>query len=274
MVVLPDISLLDASNILSYHAPSPAAEAAQCYSIPYGAFAFVSHFITVYTMGCAFFDRKWWAPWNKRSPPEPKGLLKRPCCGIILYRLMALCVKVAITAALSIYNIYECRDTFRLLAVWKVLMVCFDGVTEAYFNSDRSGKKASHTRTMVFGIQFVLLFLPGVSIGIAGVTKLAQQSWNSSRNIHTLTWVFFGVLSALVAISAILTIIKFNDFDLPATLGLMLLLAYLAGAAYSDWMIGIITGNMVGVPDDALHENNKMIAGAYFAAKHLDMLFR
>ena len=82
------------------------------------------------------------------------------------------------------------------------------------------------------------------------------------------------MLSALVAISAILTIIKFNDFDLPATLGLMLLLAYLVGAAYADWMIGIVTGNIVGVPDDAAHDNNKIVAGVYFAAKHLDMLFR
>ena len=105
-------------------------------------------------------------------------------------------------------------------------------------------------------------------MGIAGIRDLAEKYWPSIHSLHTLTWVFVGVFSFLVVVGIIITIL--NGFGgIPVFLGLTLLSAYLLGTAYADWVIGIVARNLVGVPDD---EVTKVVAGLYFAAKHLDML--
>ena len=48
--------------------------------------------------------------------------------------------------------------------------------------------------------------------------------------------------------------------------GISLIIAYVLGTAYADWMIGIAANNVVGVP----HE--RVLGGVYFVAKHLSML--
>ncbi|KAF7973496.1 hypothetical protein HWV62_3412 [Athelia sp. TMB] len=252
----------DATSFIKHHkAPPPAEEISKCYGIPYGAFGFISHVITFYTLVCAITHKRWYAPWKDSSEDKDMG-----CCFGCLdvpFRFMTLIFKLMITIALSAYTIYECRGAYRLLAVWKLLITCFDGATEKWIV--RHENPGAH---MLYAIQFVLLFIPGVGVGIAGIKDLAEKYWHSTHSLHTLTWVFVGVFSFLVVIGIIITILD-GFRGIPVLLGLTLLLAYLLGTAYADWVIGIVARNVVGVPDD---EVTKVVSGLYFAAKHLDML--
>lgn len=49
-------------------------------------------------------------------------------------------------------------------------------------------------------------------------------------------------------------------------LGVSLVVAYVLGTGYADWIIGVVAGNLGGVP----HE--RILGGLYFAAKHLSFL--
>ena len=199
-----------------------------------------------------------------------------------------------------------------------------------------------------------MLVLPGVGAGIAGIYKLAREYWDESHTLHTVTWVFVAVFSAMVFVTSVAVTIytlkprtakaaapqekrnssssthsdeekrasaaepqatsapptaveqevaaikedEENPGRLAAVLGLAggwesledkaglndpgffkhffkitllvlgisLIVAYVLGTAYADWMIGIAAGNVVGVP----HE--RVLGGIYFAAKHLSML--
>ena len=44
-----------------------------------------------------------------------------------------------------------------------------------------------------------MLVLPGVGAGIAGIYQLAREYWDESHTLHSVTWVFVGVFSAMVA---------------------------------------------------------------------------
>ncbi|KZP25695.1 hypothetical protein FIBSPDRAFT_887938 [Athelia psychrophila] len=361
MVVLREIMERVAfSTTTDSDSPTANPALAQCYTIPYGAFGFISHVLTLYTMYCSSSRRKWWAPWRAPTRPPPPGWLrKRMSWLILLYRIMASCAKVAITFALSIYTIYKCHDAYRLLAVWKMMLSCFDGASEGMFLYHRAEKRGTGN-VVFFAFQWCLLFLPGVIAGIVGIKELAEQYWPSSATLHTVTWIFVGVFSGAVAIIIlVVTIITLKpsketkdvnqnrisvatttDSDMkqtgrgsmikddPATakeldpdqtqpqeaespdalpdagnpgrgaavaglteewkvleggldgdgvfkhffkiffrvLGVSVIVAYVLGTAYADWMIGIAAGNIVGVPHD------RVLGGVYFAAKHLSML--
>ncbi|KAF7980275.1 hypothetical protein HWV62_39033 [Athelia sp. TMB] len=249
------------------------------------------------------------------------------------------------------------RSAYRLLAVWMMLSR-FDGASEGLFEYHKPDAMSTFDQAF-FVFQWILLFLPGVGAGIAGIYKLARQYWSgcdeSSDILHTVTWVFVGVFSAMVAIAiiavAITTLLprkakaeapphvkrdssysahseeekrasaadpqtasapqtaaeqgtaaiadkKGNPGRLVAVLGLAggwdslegkagldgpgffnrlfritslafgisLIIAYVLGTAYADWMIGIAANNVVSVPRE------RVLGGVYFAAKHLSML--
>ncbi|KZP25693.1 hypothetical protein FIBSPDRAFT_379571 [Athelia psychrophila] len=308
---------------------------AQCYSIPYGAFGFISHVLTLYTIYCSAIGKKWWMPWDDVKPPPQPGWIRRIFTWLIYpYRAMASCINFAVTVAMSIYTIYGCRDAYRLLAVWKLLQSFFDGASEGMFlyHSDKWG----WPKMVFFGVQFFLFFLPGVIVGIIGIKDLAEQYWSSSATLHTVTWVFVGVFSGAVAVVILcvthktlppsketkdvnqnrISVATTTDSDMKQTgegsmikgpdagnpghggavaglikgwkflesgldgpsvfnvffkiffrvLGLSLILAYVLGTAYADWMVGIAADNIVGVP----HES--VLGGVYFAAKHVIMV--
>ncbi|KAF7975541.1 hypothetical protein HWV62_9377 [Athelia sp. TMB] len=355
--ILERISIPSGLNPLD--APEAPASLAQCYTIPYGGFGFISHVLTLYTMYCNASRRRWYAPWMEPKPPKKPGLLERTTPSICkwLYRIIALWAKIAITFALSIYTIYRCHGAYRLLAVWKMMLSCFDGASEGLFEYHKPGKMGTFDKAF-FVFQWILLFLPGVGAGIAGIYKLAREYWDESHTLHTVTWVFVGVFSAMVFVTSVAVTIytlkprtakaevpqekrnssssthsdekrtsaadpqaaesqaagapptavqqevealKEDDANpgrLAAVLGLAggweslenkaglndpgffkhfvkitvlvlgisLIIAYVLGTAYADWMIGIAAGNVVGVP----HE--RVLGGIYFAAKHLSML--
>lgn len=86
---------------------------------------------------------------------------------------------------------------------------------------------------------------PGRGQAVAGLTK----EW--------------GVLEGLLGAAG--TFKKFFVI-LFRVLGVSLIVAYVLGTAYADWMIGVAAANIPGVP----HE--RVLGGVYFAAKHLSML--
>lgn len=103
-----------------------------------------------------------------------------------------------------------------------------------------------------------------MAAGIAGVRDLLEQNWSSIAVLHTVTWVFVGVFAAAVAVAIMSSLCA---EDTPRVLCLLLIMTYGLGSAYADWVIGIVAGNIEGVPP-------KTVLGAvYFAAKHLNLVY-
>lgn len=138
-------------------APTDNAELAQCYTIPYGAFGFISHVLTLYTMWCTASRRPWWAPW--RTPgdaPKPGWLARHVPALLLLYRIAASFVKVGVTFALSIFTVYQCEGAYRLLAIWKMMLSMFDGASEGMFLYHRAESRSTGN-IVFFAFQWVLL---------------------------------------------------------------------------------------------------------------------
>lgn len=88
-----------------------------CYSLPYGALGFVSHFLTYYTIVCLWFGRSPLWPWRKVKYSR--------------FDLWLGLLGLLIATGLAIFTLVRCRNTWQLLtiAVWKLSMSLLNGLT-------------------------------------------------------------------------------------------------------------------------------------------------
>ncbi len=221
-------------------------EEIQCYSLPYGAIGFLSHILTYYTIGVLSAQRHPWAPWkrNKRN-------------GLDIWLALIGLVGTIIISALTMVR---CRSRWQFIAIaaWKLdLSVTFGCLSlhAACIIPSRDKYKYMGVANQIEGrsdsekiLFWLLLYIPGVSAGMAGLLSLVAKTINTNHDVMIITAVFGSVTLAMAVV-----------------VGLFVCCFGVLGAFYSDWILAAIAKNMTGTPTT----DNAVFYWVYFVAKRL-----
>jgi len=236
-----------------------------CYSLPYGALGFASHFLTYYTLACL---------WRGRSPLFPWRRLE---CGRFSLALGA--TALTFSTGVAVFTMIKCKNTWQLLviAVWKLSMSLLNGITVVHIAWIMRNpiSNASHKSSAFW----VILYIPGMIAGMAGLMSLIIQNRHDS-GVMNLTIGFYTVIGFGVIIFGAGLFQKFaqDKSKLDEKEGNVLLWG-LGGFAFSstaftvlaaffgDWALGMMTHNLVGLPSG----DNSILFWTYFVAKRLTM---
>jgi len=111
---------------------------------------------------------------------------------------------------------------------------------------------------------WVLLYLPGMIVGFVGLASLIIQNWSGHSKLHTITYVFSGVMvffglvfSLLVSGFGGMWVAPFFWFAVFAGLA----------ALYGDWALGAMVDNLLGMPSG----DSSCLYWSYFILKRLTM---
>lgn len=231
----------------------------KCYSLPYGGIGFLSHVLTYWTILVLGFGRKPYWPWSRLSAGK--------------FDLCLSIIQLFVTVAIASFTIARCRSRwqFILLAVWKLVMGMVVGAWG--ISASRNAMKASKYELLktprIWSSEdatWMTLFIYAAAavVGLVGLISLVVQNfW--IPGVWKITTVFgsliLGTGLACLALwwcvdssgekegarrhrhsKALLRGLGFSSFGVIPTL--MLILA----AFYSDWVLGALAGNLVGVP--------------------------
>ncbi|KAF8660104.1 hypothetical protein AX16_001662 [Volvariella volvacea WC 439] len=243
----------------------------ECYSLPYGGLGFVSHFLTYYTLLCL---------WLGRSPLWP---FRKATCS--KWDLALALTSLITTTALAIYTMVKCRDTWQLLviAVWKLSMSLLNGITAV--NTSililREGMREDFMPRIRYDLmnsaRWIGLYVPGMSAGMVGLMSLVIQHWND-RGIVKLTIAFYSIVGFGVVLGILEACrstakrrrVGAKDVAFGAGIGILIvspIVFIILAAFYSDWALGMMTDNLLGLPTN----DNTIFYWTYFAAKRLPM---
>ncbi|TFK69619.1 hypothetical protein BDN72DRAFT_767720 [Pluteus cervinus] len=240
----------------------PLSEEFACYSLPYGALGFVSHLFTYYTI---FLLSK------GRRPLWPSRQIKASKFDIII-GLIGLCV----TTAMGIITLVRCRHSWQLImiSIWKLAVSwanTLTGVTTGFIALREKKKQKEQDEEN----GYISL------LGWAGLISLLAKHWSVARG---------HFLALTISWSAVMIILAFcfqcdaenttpdagpdpgsikarqDEVYNQCSLGITKSIAFLP-ALYCDWALGIMTGNLVGVPT----EDNSVFYWTYFVCKRLTM---
>ncbi|TFK65690.1 hypothetical protein BDN72DRAFT_845221 [Pluteus cervinus] len=324
--------------------PSPPLnEEIACYSLPYGALGFVSHFLTYYTITCLCAGRKPLWPFRKIAASKFD----------IILGSISLCV----TTTLAIITLVRCRHSWQLvtIGIWKLGMSWLNtgiGLTTGIvaFKEERKKRKEEEEERMgnaenrnadcdqdrnrndeqalaedtgvemsarpatglsaatttrpekerVFDLVgnmlkkspytaafwWGLLYAYSLIVGMVGLISLLVKHWSEARGpLNALTVIFFVMgLLVLLATGLLLDRItpKVDESDprrvdlrheRRGTIGTVLemgiiIISTVFSAWYCDWALGIMTGNLAGLPS----KDNSGFYWTYFIFKRLTML--
>jgi hypothetical protein len=239
---------------------STIADEIHCYSLPYGGIGFASHVLTYWTILVLGFGRKPYWPWRRLSAGK--------------IDLCLAIVQVVVTVALAAFTIARCRSRwqFVLLAVWKLVMSMVVGVwgISASRHAIKAAKYQLLTSPRIWSSDdgtwlTLLVYAAAAVVGLVGLISLVAENFGIPR-VWKITAVFasliLGTGFAFLAlwwcvdvaekqkgglnrhVKAVLWGLGFSGFGVVPFL--MLILA----AFYSDWVLGALAGNLVGVPSD------------------------
>ncbi|KAF8153207.1 hypothetical protein B0H34DRAFT_800435 [Crassisporium funariophilum] len=266
---------------------SPLSTVMECYGLPYGGLGFVSHFLTFYTIACL---------WKERKPLWPFLRVKYSKFDFILGT-----VGLLVSTAMTIRTVVQCRNEwpFVLIALWKLSTSIFGGITalavaitirsrrkvkeEDIGRYDMSppvfkrGASARHNRGRydgekhglgpLFAPGWMLLHIPCTLIGVVGLGYCISAMKFSPLLFAAVVKVVIG-FSVGIGIALYLCLLAFTN-ELMLTLLPFSLLVLLALLSFlGDWALGLIMGNLVGVPTD----DNSTFYWTYFIAKRLTLL--
>jgi hypothetical protein len=233
----------------------------KCYSLPYGAIGFTSHVLTYWTILVLGFGRRPYWPWSRLSAGK--------------FDLCLSVVQLIVTVAIAAFTIARCRSRwqFILLAVWKLVMSVVVGIwgisasqyamkASKYELLTKHGgdiradlrspglDKASRIWSSNDGTWWTLvLYSAAAVVGLVGVISLVRENFRVP-GVWKITTVFGSLIlgTGLVCLAlffyatGLLLGLGFSSLGVVPTL--MLVLA----AFYSDWVLGALAGNLVGVP--------------------------
>lgn len=130
---------------------------------------------------------------------------------------------------------------------------------------------------------WLILYALGTIIGLTGLFSIVRHTYTSNHVVRQISSIFLGVAigpSALYMVIVVLVkIVQKPDpnrrkFEFRNALGhtafvviSLILWAGMLAAFYSDWVLGAVTGNLVGTPDSS----NKMVYWTYFIAKRIPL---
>jgi hypothetical protein len=239
---------------------SDLADEIKCYSLPYGAIGFASHVLTYWTLGWLFALRSPWWPWRK---------LKHG-----VFDLMLAVLQILITITVSVFTIVRCRQRweFICIAVWKAFMSLTVGCWAIHATTIvRSIKYAEplrfHTTSTApttkkrkVSPNWLWMYGAAAIVGFVGLASLVKQTWDNHR-VKLITEVFGGVAGGFVGIIILIGLIGMctdDEDNVGVVGGLLIAVGGAAGlgaaaivvlcAFYSDWILGVIANNLIGVP--------------------------
>jgi hypothetical protein len=231
-----------------------SAQEVQCYSIPYGGIGFASHILTYYTLACLWYGRK---------PLCPTRSLKHALLDSF-WAVLTLILAVGLAA----FTIIRCRNRyeFMLIAIWKIfmttLLVCTT-ISAPLINDKNGNTKAT--------IGWVALYIPGLITGFVGLCPLVKENWDNNV-VRIVTYVFGGVVIGVGVMVGVIFFCLWNEEGFVKAwlwgMAASMIGWTCLGAIYSDWILGAIAENLVGMPSS----DNMVLYWSYFIVKRLPLL--
>jgi hypothetical protein len=270
------------------------AEELQCYGLPYGGIGFASHILTYYTIIMLSHQRSPLMPWKRNHH-------KWIDITLTIFGLVA-------SITLAVLTILRCRNRWQFVAMatWKLVLSVTFGILsfhaammvqpkEKYQYSGlghlKSTANAIENKEYTKVLWWLLLYVPGVVAGLSGLLSLVFKEIGHNAHVKIITEVFGAVVAFPALLMLIFGIIgmcsqggggrkmEANNSSTESlgkntvVIGLMVFLV--AGSAtsvlaalYSDWILGAIAGNLVGLPSGDV----KLLYWGYIVAKRLPFL--
>jgi hypothetical protein len=246
---------LDWNMTLPHSTGTTLADEIQCYSIPYGLIGFLSHLLSYYTILITAFGRRPLAPWR---PLEERNRI------VNILQLIG-------TVGLALYTIYACHNRwqFVLLGVWKLLWNVVKSVwgvatswrvftkNEAERLERRPGLSPMQRINLASkagtadrkGHNFLVTLTSGYCcaaiVGLVGVASLVSMAAGDEPRVLTITEVFGAVAGAL---GLLFFVFGALDGEWGVGFNFMFIIVAIMFALYSDWILGVIGQNLMGVP--------------------------
>lgn len=224
---------------------STLKEDIKCYALPFGAFGFISHLMTYWTIA---LNAHGLSPWRFKKLKHKKRN-KLLAVGQLLW-----------TVAMAIYTMANChrRWQFVVMGFWHLTLSITLGIVSimgAEYDPDVSHGNIPDS------LYTTGIYAVGVIVGIAGLISLVVETWKVPHVQGLTTW--WAAILGFVAFGCTLFTTKLHKSTL-----VMLPAAIVATCAFfSDWLYAALAGNYWGVPDD--EHLNKFISITYFIAKRL-----
>ncbi|TFK68121.1 hypothetical protein BDN72DRAFT_911884, partial [Pluteus cervinus] len=262
-----------------------------CYSLPYGGLGFTSHVLTFYTIFCL---------WRGVSPFWPVRQVRYSKFDLILSS-----IGLTTSSGMAIYTLVKCRNSWQLLTigVWKLTVSLLNGITSLnvavlVFKASRKAKRRAKAAALEaeetgspertsekvgdsnkpsayftmpnLDVTFDWIFLCalGAFAGMAGIMSLAIPQMHNHK-VLGLTIGFCGFMGFNFVISLVIVIAEGEGpfTTLFAFLGVAVPVFSIVGPLYADWMLGVLVGNLAGLPT----KDNAAFYWTYFIAKRLTM---
>jgi len=250
------------------------AQELQCYGLPYGGIGFASHLLTYYTIIMLSYQRSPWRPWKKNHHKWIDMTLS-------LFGLVASII-------LTVFTIIRCRNRwqFVVMATWKLILSVTFGILSFHaammvrpekhqysgIANFQSTADAIENREYTKVLWWLLLYIPGVVAGLSGLLSLVFKEIGHNHDVRIITEVFGIVIALPAALMLIFGItwmcsqccgtrkaVAPNNSSMESlgrsTIAVGIMVSLVAGSAtsvlaalYSDWVLGAIAGNLVGLP--------------------------
>jgi hypothetical protein len=242
------------------------AEEIQCYGIPYGGIGFASHILTYYTLICLYNGRRPLWPWKRMKHSE--------------WDMFLAVVQFFFSIGLATFTIIRCRNRweFVLIVVWKMCLSATLALTAFTVAVISKPKSRSRNETpdpperdeISDSAGWLILYVLGLIVGLVGLGSVVKETWNDNT-IRIITYVFgsvCGLVALVFAVGGLFDVRKNENTDgLLAGPGAAIVVTVVLGALYSDWILGTIAYNLVGVPSSDI----AILYWTYFVAKRLPM---
>jgi hypothetical protein len=252
------------------------AEELQCYGLPYGGIGFASHILTYYTIIMLSYQRSPWLPWKENHHKWID----------ITLSIFGLVISVTLTV-LTILRCLN-RWQFVVMATWKLVLSVTFGILSFHAATmvqprdkhqysapgDELGKNTENSiknRDYKKVLWWMLLYVPGVVAGLSGLMSLVFKEIGHNADVKIITEVFGIVIALPAGLMLIVGIVSMfrqccgsrkeevNNSSTETLVMETVAIGYMAflvagsttsvlAALYSDWILGAIAGNLVGLP--------------------------
>ncbi|TFK68119.1 hypothetical protein BDN72DRAFT_960505 [Pluteus cervinus] len=240
-----------------------------CYSLPYGGLGFTSHILTYYTLFCLC---------NGVSPFWPVRQVRYSKFDLILSS-----IGLTTSSAMAIYTLVKCRNSWQLLTigVWKLSVSLMNGtnslnvavlVFRARSKAERRAKAAALEAEEGPSEKVGNSSKPSAYFTMPNLNATYYWIYLCVPDAHKvlgLTIGFYGIMGLSFVGGLVLVIAEGKGpfTTLFTILGTVVLVFSMVGPFYADWMLGVLVGNLAGLPT----KDNAAFYWTYFIAKRLTM---
>ncbi|KAK8878846.1 hypothetical protein PGQ11_000140 [Apiospora arundinis] len=257
------------------------ADEAECFALPFGGIGFASHMLTYYTVVMLVLGRQPLRPW--------KQLRHRR------FDLILGSVQLVVSIILTSISISRCWRSwpFATLGVWmlttsicvSILPMIMSFIHRQVVDVERTDAQGDKLEvkarvSMPGGTKRILvwpalLWILGSFAGVAGTIAISLPHYMAEMINHRygplfiLTSVFAGLLMLpLIIMIWFCCVLEASAKFIMGTLAYVVLAVTILALPWMDWALGLITGNMAGIPSG----DAKALYFGYIVAKRLGLL--